>query len=446
MMQRTVRIGVPCRRVIAILTAACVVAGVGTGLGQDGPAVPRGFRLASTRPFILSASPMQNGPGEEPFSRLAHPPQYSFADLAPDVDVLGVFVEHYGVPWPQFVAAETPPADHVWTRTMRELATAALATGKPVSLQMVLSRDRIAGLARQTSSGTIEVDSNWAPPCYDFGANQAHATAYGRYVRWMVREFKPRYVNVAVEIDKAWRACIGPRWEAMVDAQRLAYDAAKTEAPAVIAMISVNAEDLYGQTVDGFDETAYKALARLKRDRFGLSTYPSGLKGSGGQPLRPEELPVDYFVRTRLRHPDEAPIAVAETGWNSQPLKLGTPEACVVVVSSSEAVQAAYVDVLLTAARAQRLELVTWFSQRDVLPAVVMDSCYARAAAPTYAACHGDVWCLGVNIYRQIAPADLMVGDLVFKGFGSMGLARYDGVPKPALKRWREQLAVPVQR
>lgn len=167
---------------------------------------------------------------------------------------------------------------------------------------------------------------------------------------------------------------------------------------------------------------------------------------SGGQPLLPGELPRDYFVRTRLRHPDEAPIVIAETGWNSQSLKLGTPESCIDVVPSSEDLQAAYLEGLIAAARAYRLELVTWFSQRDVLPAAVMDSCYARATPPRYDACHGEVWCLGVNIYRQIAPANLMVGDLVFKGFGSMGLARYDGAPKPALKRWRDQLAIPVLR
>src|SRR5690606_7523102 len=152
------------------------------------PAAPTRLRLREleARPYLLSASPIQNWPGEEPFSRLGHPPEYTLGDVAAQVDVMAVFVEHYGVPWPQFVAGAEPPDDHVWTRTMRGIAADAAAAGRPLSLQMVLSRDRVAGLAKATAGGTLEVDANWSAPCFDFAGRPEYGRAYARYVRWMV--------------------------------------------------------------------------------------------------------------------------------------------------------------------------------------------------------------------------------------------------------------------
>jgi hypothetical protein len=396
------------------------------------------------RRFLLSASAIQNWPGEEPFSQLTHPPEYTFEALAADVDVLGIFVEHYGVPWAEFANGE-PALDHPWTQAMTRLAASARATGKPRSLQMVLSRDKPASRASSTPKGGLLVDSDWSGGCYDFRAKPNDQRAYVRYVAWMVKRFAPAYVNLAVEVDKYLAACgTGAKWDALVEVERAAYDAVKQADERIVAFVSVNAEDLYGQTLTGFDRRRYEALSRLKRDRLGLSSYPSGLKRSDGSHVSPADLPTDYFVRARIVNPQEAPVVIAETGWNSRDLKIGPSKACTVAVRSSPSTQDDYLRILVAAADASNLDLVTWWSNRDLLPSGVMETCHPLAPPPSFGACAGDPWCLGINIYRRIAPSNPAFGDLVFKGFGSMGLRDYDGTPKPSLTRWKATLARPT--
>jgi hypothetical protein len=392
----------------------------------------------------MSASAIQDWPGEEPFSQLTHPPGYTFGALAADVDVLGIFVEHYGVPWAEFETSPGPAPALAWTQAMTRLATSARATGKPRSLQMVLSRDKLAGRAVSTPKGGLLVDADWSGTCYDFRANPNQQRAYVRYATWMVKSFEPTYVNLAVEVDKYLGSCgAGAKWDALVDVERAAYDAVKQTNERIVAYISVNAEDLYGQTLKGFDRPRYEALSRLKRDRLGLSTYPSGLKRTDGSQLSPTDLPTDYFVRARTVNPLEAPVIIAETGWNSRDLKIGPSTACTVAVRSSPAVQDDYLRILVSAADASKLDLVTWWSDRDLLPSAVMETCHPLAPGPTFGACAEDAWCLGINIYRRIAPSNPAFGDLVFKGFGSMGLRDYDGAPKPSLTRWKATLDRP---
>ncbi len=425
--QDTIRYVMRHARTVAVAAAALALAAA-TARAQvtpRRPSPPPNLHVVDTtpRPFLLSAGAIQNWPGEEPFSQLTHPPDYTFADLARDVDVAALFVEHYGLPWDEFAASADPPADHNWTAIMTRLAEHARATGKPLSLQMVLSRDKAAGKAVSKPDGRIEVLSDWSGACYSFKDHPDSARAYVNYVAWMVRTFQPKYVNVAVEIDKAYRACgAGPAWDGIVDVERRAYDAARAAKADVVAYFSVNAEDLYNESLTGFDRTLYDALSNLKRDRFGLSTYPSGTKLANGSRATPADIPDDYFTRARTINPQEARILIAETGWNSRDLKVGPPAACVTIAGSSDAMQDNYLQTLLRLAGARDIELVTWWSQRDILPAEVMDTCYPDAPPPGFTGCGGDLWCLGINIYRRIAPSNLAFGDVVFKGFGSMGL------------------------
>jgi len=247
---------------------------------------------------------------------------------------------------------------------------------------------------------------------------------------------------VAVEIDKAYTACgRGATWDGLVELERRAYDAAKAAKPDAIVYFSANAEDRYKQSLTGFDSGLYGALANLKRDRFGLSTYPSGVKRPDGRGAMPNDLPSDYFTRVRKMNPAEAPVVIAETGWNSRDLKVGPGGACVVVADSNEVVQDDYLWVLLQSAETQGIELVTWWSHRDLLPEAVMESCYPLAPPPTFSGCANDSWCLGVNIYRRIAPTNPAFGDVVFKGFGSMGLFDREGRSKAGASRWRATTA-----
>jgi len=79
------------------------------------------------------------------------------------------------------------------------------------------------------------------------------------------------------------------------------------------------------------------------------------------------------------------------------------------------------------------------FGTASAQAASAPDAAAANAAAAT--AIHDYICAL------ELAPADPETARAaILDGTEVLYLARYDGVPKPALKRWREQLAVPVQR
>ncbi|MDZ7784557.1 MAG: hypothetical protein U5K56_17005 [Halioglobus sp.] len=67
----------------------------------------------------------------------------------------------------------------------------------------------------------------------------------------------------------------------------------------------------------------------MKRDLFGVSVYPFGVKLPGqGRLANPDDLPADYLVRVMLRHPGEK-LAIAETGWNNASISIGDTDQCI---------------------------------------------------------------------------------------------------------------------
>jgi hypothetical protein len=352
---------------------------------------------ASARAQQWSATTVQAVPGHEPF--------YAMTSVDTPTARLTVWAEHYGVPWAAFAASSHPPPSWPWTHTMRALAEAARATGKPIDLQMVLTRDVPAPHATET--GLVPM-----PPCLDLAG---YRTAYARYVAWMVRQFAPATVNVGAEISRFPVVCgTSSSWMSVITAANAGYRAAKRVRPDALVYVSAQLEDMYDHTLGGWNDAVYAALSGLQRDRFGLSTYPQALAGD-----RVERLPLDYLTRVRARHPAERPLVIAETGWLAMPLVLGTPEACWTALTGSPETQAAYRAWLTTHAAIDGLEWVTWWSAQDLLPADVMTTCYPRDCPPD------DPWCAALQAFRAAFGAPL--GDLVFKAFGTMGLATYTG-------------------
>jgi hypothetical protein len=412
--------------------------------GNDADAVPP--PPAPTRSYLLSATAVQAVAGGQPFYQYT-PAGFSAAALAADTDVVSVVVEHYGLPWDDFAAAATPPDVHPWTQTMRRFADAARATGKPVMLQLVLSRDRLAANARAQGADLV-IDSGWQPPCFDFSSGSdgpRYRQAFRRYVAWMVELFAPAYLVHAVEVSTYRRVCgPGARWQALIDTANEAFDAAKALRPAMPVFPSFVLGEVYGNDVAGFDTAFFAQFDGLRRDRLGLSVYPQGLRGATAGAL-----PTDFFSRIRQQRPTEPRIIVTETGWNSDDLRVGTPAQCTTALASSEAAALDYLSQLLARAQADGIELVTWWSTRDLLPAAVMAACYPTAVAtsvPPFAACDTDPWCPAVNVFRASDSANPTAGEIVFKAFGTMGLRRYDGTPKAALlQRWEAARAMPYR-
>jgi hypothetical protein len=291
----------------------------------------------------------------------------------------------------------------------------------------------------------------WPPAfrCYDFSEADtpgsdaaAKRTAYLRYVRWMVERFAPHYINVAVEINLFAKDCHNAKaWQALAALERDAYDMAKSIRPGAVVFPSIQIDHLYDEHLDGFNLAKYQQLAGLKRDRFAISTYPYFLRKPGDQPVSPADLPGDYFTRAADYGGEQ--VLIAETGWNSHPIFVRHPpplDQCAPLDHAfSEAQQAQYLDLVLRAAQAHQMELVTWWSDRDLIPPEVMSTCYPVAPFP-FAECGQDHWCQVVNFFRIAGgthPPILV--DILFKVFGRMGLRDYDGTPKPLIwERWQQ--------
>lgn len=397
----------------------------------------------------MAVSAVQSYPGQVPYYKNSSP-TFPFISVSADSDVVTVFPEFLGVPFDIFSSTTPPPATHPWTIQIQSLAASAKSLGKPILLQTVLTRDRMVPRT-VIVNGALTVDSKWAPGCYDFSNanNSSTGDAYVRYVNWLAKLFNPKYYVFMIEINLYYESCGGasPSWTNLVGIHQRAYSAVKSANPNIIAFPSFTLETIYGHTLTGFDQSHYLALAPLTRDRFGVATYPYGLRRADGNFISPYDLPVDYLSRVRNRNPSEPKMVVTETGWNSDNLAIGAPGSCFPqFLHSDSSYQAAYMQFLIFHAYFDVFEAITWWSDRDLITTASMTTCYPAAAAPSFVECSGDIWCLAVNGARQDAngwpPA---FSEVVFKAFGTMGLRQYDGTAKPsAITLWQRFVSLPV--
>jgi hypothetical protein len=331
---------------------------------------------------------------------------------------------------------------------MDGIAASARSAGKPVFLSVTMLNGGRRSVAARTvvQSGSVQSQDGWATDCYDFATapdGAAMKQAYLAYVAWMIDEFSPRWLNVAVEVNLFFEHCPGAI-AGVVDVANAAYDAAKTKGAGLVVFPSIQIDHLYGYAAESCPDPSqrdacfaanYAQVAPLKRDRFAMSTYP--MLGAIGSPAN---LPPDWFIRGAARG-GERPL-VAETGWNSTPivvdLKTG---ACATVLSSTEADAASYLGLLLAAAKSANMDLVNWWSDRDLVVSKLMTDCPCSFDA---------TWCAVLDAFRGPAPDGGDAGDpqafgeLGLKGFGTMGLRAYDGAPKPSLStEWQAVRATP---
>ncbi len=408
----------------------------GAAVDADGSAIgpePRSFKLATTGASLVVMGP-------------ALGLQLTDADLSTDADVFAVHQEFYGVPWRELEGGTAPPPE--WTARMEALAASARAANAPVFLSITMLNGTRQRLAATTTidAGQVKTSDDTSDVCYDFGTAADAASkraAYLRYVELMVDTFEPAYLNVAVEVNLFFEKCAAAT-PALRDVVNAAYDEAKARSPRTLVFPSIQIDHLYGYSKDSCaDPTmrdacfakSYAALSGMKRDRFAMSSYPylSGL-------LDPAALPLDWFTRGAARG-GEKPL-IAETGWLSTPLVAKARDGtCTKVFDEDEATSAAYLSRVLSDADRGGLDLVTWWSDRDLLLENVMTDC----------PCHLDAtWCSVVDIFRgSPAPGSTadtqLFGEILMKAFGTMGLRLYDGSPRPMLyPMWSAARARPI--
>ncbi len=397
----------------------------------------RSFRLASGGVQLLVTGP------EVGF-------QITPVDLATDTDVVEVHQEYYGIPWSAFAAGTPPPAE--WSAKILQIAQAAAATGKPIFLSITMLNGLRDSLAATTTvdNGKLGSTDHWAARCYDLATASDAADmrrAYLAYVDFMVKTFAPTYLNLAVEVNLFFENCPTAA-KGVIDLANAAYDEAKAREPSVIAFPSIQIDHLYGYSdacVGGADGgTArdacfaenYAQIDGLERDRFAMSSYPSL-----GAFAKVSDIPADWFARGPAKKGEKA--LIAETGWNSSSLVAELDNGtCDTVFTSSEADELAYLDFVLQSAESQHIDVVNWWSDRDLVVSTFMSDC----------PCTFDkTWCAVLGVFRGPAPApDASVdtqffGEVLAKAFGTMGLRSYDGTQKPNVyARWQSALSRPL--
>lgn len=399
----------------------------------------RSYDMATTAVQLipLSAEPYRNGTVTTPID-----------SLSPDVDVITLWPEYLGIPFDDFAAGPDLSPSHPWAVRMRQLADTVAATGKPVLLELSLIRTGMVPKA-VVDKGQLQVISAWAPVCYDFSQPAAAAIgqAYVNYAIWMARTFHPKYLVNFIEANLYYHDCGGQTaaWDALVAIQNRAYDAVKAVDSQIRVFPSIHIESLYGYAPDGWDPVQYKAITGLKRDLIGISSYPFGLRLASGRLASPYDLPADYLVRIRLKHPQET-LAIAETGWNNSAISIGDQNLCIQDFPySSERYAKDYLELVLASADYGQFEVVNWWSMADSIEAGVLDTCYTRESVP-YANCAGDPWCQVINYIKDVTfeGSSELFSELVQKAFGSMGLKRYDGTERaPIMQLWRSKLQEP---
>jgi hypothetical protein len=418
----------------ALLVSACGddhMGGPDAG-GPDAAVTPDA--CANCRSYSLASTGLQAIPGQPQLF------QMGTANLADDADVVSIHQDFYGVPWDEFEANQPPPAE--WAAKMDSLAQQS--AGMPVFLSLQL----VGGTGRQyladktlVVNGNLGTTANWSVQCYDFASMADGASkkqAYVRYVDYMVRKFQPRWVNVAIEMN-LFMPC-GAAWNGLRDAANAAYDAAKAARPDVIAFPSIQIDMLYGynncaapMTRDQCFEANYARLAGLHRDRFAISTYPYLLDAVKTVP----NLPADWFTRAADRGGER--IVIAETGWDATNAVGRLQTTCFTALMSSPDDQTAYLSRLLDDAQAHNMDLVTWWSNRDLIPAQVMTDCPCTFDA---------TWCNIVDAFRQTGGTDEMAqfyAEMTLKIWGTMGVRTYDGTQRATTyARWQQARALPI--
>ncbi len=397
--------------------AAALDGALGSG-DAGGAGAARHFRLATTGAQLVVTGPELGL-------------QLTAANVVEDSDVVSVHQEFYGVPWDAFEAQTAPPPE--WVAVMDRFAKAAHDANKPVFLSISMLNGKRESLAAQTTieSGAVKSTDDWSAKCYDFATAPdaaAKKAAYLRYVAYMVDKFTPSHLNLAIEVNLFFEKCPAAT-AGLVDVINAAYDQVKAKAPKTLVFPSIQIDHLYGYSTDScpdqtkraacFDQL-YAVLAPIKRDRFAMSSYPY-MQGIA----KPSDIPADWFMRGAARG-HEIPL-IAETGWPSTKVVVKAKDGtCQTYFSFDEKTSADYLARVLSDADTGGLELVTWWSDRDLLVAKIMTNCPCDFDA---------TWCSVLDIFRGPAPTSgtfdsQLFGELLLKVFGTMGIRNYDGTPK----------------
>lgn len=315
---------------VLCLSVACV--GGGSASSHPGPTVTRPTPSGDPRTVRLGFSTL---PPEETNDAAVG----AFATIAQYGDVALI---QRAPPWADFLPGGQVSA--ATTETTR-FETSLLDQYKGVKrfyaidpTDPVVQRARIANLP-----SSIDPQASFADP--------ALRSAFLSYTAYVVKNYKPDYLALGVEINMLYERAPG-QFDAFVSLYKDAYDVAKAASPKTKVFPTFQLEDLKGMFGD-IHPPHWEVIDRFhgKIDALGVSTYPflAGIRAAG-------DLPADYYSELKAHFSGE--ILISEAGYASAPVE-GQ------VNVGSEEDQKAFVSRLIGDAQANGFSLVVWYAALD---------------------------------------------------------------------------------
>ncbi|MCB0365566.1 MAG: hypothetical protein H6624_04035 [Bdellovibrionaceae bacterium] len=369
--------------------------------------------------------------------------------LAADVDVVSLHEDFFGVPWEAFSQSKTAP--DYFAVLIQELKQRVNRWDRPLYLSLAISHNEnrryLAEHLFEDDEGKLVRQARWTDPCFNFDTHpdgEKWRRAYLNYSEYMIRTFKPRYLTNGIEVTMFQNSCrsFDPgAFPALIKVLNQVYDLAKEIDPQIVVFPSLQVGYMMDIRPGGvcYRDTgldlevaktcmrfAWEEMASLKMDRVGLSIYPHVV---GGIPDN------SAYLAAALDVVKDRQLVIAETGHPSSSLLVnGGPAGeaqCLTAVEHSDDQQVEWLKAVLQAAKDHNMELVTWWSARDVFPEDFIGSCPCEDSRS---------FCETAEIFR-LQGGDFtqrVQNDAILRAFQSMGYRTYDGLPKESLGIWRD--------
>jgi hypothetical protein len=346
---------------------------------------------AAPLPTPTAPSPSVFELGRTAYGFFPSPPEATLESVLKHFRALGEHADfvlvQQNIPWEDFESDAA--GDSQKATDMRNLMPLARQEG----LAAVYVVDALNGLNRSEFSG---LPAGWEASF----ANPKVRSAFTNFTLWIVREFRPRYLGLASEINTYLDAHPADA-ENYLSLYREVYSRVKAEAPDTQIFVTFQWEDLnnlFPTAAEG--RTAYDTnweqveAFEPELDVWVISSYPFFVFPGGSG------IPDDYYMPLLAR--TDKPLAVAEGGFTSKPVGDGA-------INGAPQDQVNYLNAIHNQL-GERLAFWVYLLLDDINP-----QAYAK------------------TMTEQGMNAD----ELNTLGyFVSVGLREFNGTPKPALAVW----------
>jgi hypothetical protein len=354
-----------------------------------------GRSCTDQRPFRLGFTPF---PAELPTSdgqALAE----TYQLLRDNADLIAHHFDD-GIPWPEALAGggfesyhPNLQADWAFRRSMSPAGHQVYVATTPISI----SRNQLAPYRGAEPDTPLDlIGPQWANADFD---SEIVKTAFLNHAVTAIEFFRPDYLAIGIEVNLLKN--LSPElWPAYLALHRDTWSELRARYPSLPIFVSITAADMLEGLTDADFDQQRDALADLEpyMDLIGISFYPF-LSSLGTGPV-----PRDVFQQ--IDQLSKKPKAIVETGLPAQfqSLQISPGDPAFVIDGTSEA-QQDFIRALLTEAQRYQFRFVVNFIAQDY-----------------------DALCIAIECLEWQ------------RLWQDTGLWDENGLPRPALSVWRENL------